>query len=113
MEGKTGMKKILFVINTMGRAGAETALIELLKKLNGPGWDISLYVIMGQGEMISQLPGGVRLLNTQFCDQSVLSKEGRRNCNICIFPQWESPEKNRLSMADISGHAKKRKTTDR
>ena len=62
----------------MGRAGAETALIELLKKLNGPGWDISLYVIMGQGEMISQLPGGVRLLNTQFCDQSVLSKEGRR-----------------------------------
>ena len=26
-------KKILFVINTLGRAGAETALITLLKKL--------------------------------------------------------------------------------
>lgn len=27
------MKKILFVINTLGRAGAETALLELLNHL--------------------------------------------------------------------------------
>ena len=26
------MKKILFVINTLGRAGAETALLELLRR---------------------------------------------------------------------------------
>ncbi len=43
-------KKILFVINTLGRAGAETALLELLKFLDSPEYDISLYVIMGQGE---------------------------------------------------------------
>ena len=28
-------KKLLFVVNTLGRAGAETALLELLKKLDG------------------------------------------------------------------------------
>ena len=52
------MKKILFVINTMGRAGAETALLELLKRLDGSPaeYEISLYVIMGQGEMIDKLP---------------------------------------------------------
>ena len=36
-------KKILFVINTLGRAGAETALITLLKKLPENEYDISLY----------------------------------------------------------------------
>ena len=46
------MKKILFVINTMGRAGAEVSLLRLLKKMNSKEYDISLYVLTGQGEMI-------------------------------------------------------------
>ena len=48
------MKKILFVINTLGRAGAETALLELLRRLDAEEYEISLYVLLGQGEMISQ-----------------------------------------------------------
>ena len=36
------MKKILFAVNTMGRAGAETALIELLNALHFP--DYKLYL---------------------------------------------------------------------
>lgn len=71
------MKKILFVINTMGQAGAETALLELLRKLEGCGCEIFLYVLMGQGEMIEQIPSYVRLLNTEFCSLSVLTKDGR------------------------------------
>lgn len=70
-------KKILFVINTMGRAGAETALLELLKYLNGPEYDISLYVIMGQGEMIKKLPSYVGLRNLKFREHSVLSRKGK------------------------------------
>lgn len=70
-------KKILFVINTMGRAGAETALLELLKTLDSPEYDISLYVIMGQGEMIGKLPPYVRLRNLKFNAHSVLSREGK------------------------------------
>ena len=70
-------KKILFVINTMGRAGAETALLELLKHLDSPEYDISLYVIMGQGEMIGKLPPCVKLLNPGFNPHSVLSRQGK------------------------------------
>lgn len=71
-------KKILFVVNTLGRAGAETALLQLLKKMEEPEYDLSLYVIMGQGEMISELPSHVKLLNSRFSNQSVLTKKGKR-----------------------------------
>ena len=54
-------KKILFVINTLGRAGAETALITLLKKLPENEYDISLYVLCGQGELVRELPTYVHL----------------------------------------------------
>ena len=72
------MKKLLFVINTMGQAGAETALLEVLKKLEGCGHEVFLYVLMGQGEMMGQLPSEVRLLNRNFSTMSVLSGAGRR-----------------------------------
>ena len=36
------LKKILFVINTLGGAGAETALAEMLYKLDSKEYDISL-----------------------------------------------------------------------
>ncbi len=71
-------KKILFVINTLGRAGAETALLEMLKCLDSPSYEISLYVIMGQGEMVGKLPDYVGVLNPKFDDHSVLSREGKR-----------------------------------
>jgi len=62
----------------MGRAGAETAMLELLKALDSPEYDISLYVIMGQGEMIGKLPPYVRLRNLGFNAHSVLSRQGKR-----------------------------------
>ena len=71
------MKKVLFVINTMGRAGAETALLGLLRKLDPARCDISLYVLLGQGELIEGLPPDVRLLNPRFSRESVLSPRGR------------------------------------
>ena len=71
-------KKILFVINTMGRAGAETALLALLGKLT-PEYECYLYVLMGQGELIRQLPDGVQLLNHNYKETSVLEKRGKRD----------------------------------
>lgn len=70
-------KKVLFVINTLGRAGAEMALIELLKKLEPEKYEISLYVIMGQGELAERLPEHVTLLNQNYRNSSVLTREGR------------------------------------
>ena len=74
------MKKILFVINTMGRAGAEMALLELLRCLvKDDGLELSLFVLTGQGEMISQVPEEVKLLNKNFDECSVLLPEGKRH----------------------------------
>ncbi len=72
------MKKLLFVINTLGQAGAETALLNLLRQIDPKRYRISLYVLMGQGEMVGEVPEYVRLLNNSFCDRPVLSAEGRR-----------------------------------
>ena len=48
------MKKVLFVINTLGGAGAEKALLELLKRFPENEYEVSLYVLLAQGELIHQ-----------------------------------------------------------
>ena len=81
-------KKILFVINTLGRAGAEMAMLELMRQLPEESYDISVYVILGQGELIHQLPEHVKVLNRVYRDTSVLSENGRRHIKkavICSF----------------------------
>ena len=74
--------KILFVINTLGQAGAETALLSLLQTLarekGEARYEISLYVLTGQGEMASRLPEDVRLLNKEYREESVLTAKGRK-----------------------------------
>ena len=67
----------MFVINTMGKAGAETALLEFLKKLDGD-CEIFLYVLMNQGEMLLQVPPDVHILNQSFRYLSVFTGKGRR-----------------------------------
>ena len=79
------MKKILFVINTLGGAGAETALLELLRSLSPREYEISLFVLLNQGEMVDQLPSHVRLLNADFCRESVLGREGKKRLNRYVF----------------------------
>lgn len=71
-------KKLLFVINTLSQAGAETALLGVLRKLDSKECEIFLYVLTGQGEMIGKLPEYVRLLNSEFSEKSVLTEKGRR-----------------------------------
>lgn len=71
-------KKILFVINTLGRAGAETALIALLNNMDTKKYDIYLYVVLNQGEMAEELPSYVKLLNKHYCKESVLSSKGKK-----------------------------------
>ena len=72
-------KKILFVINTLGRAGAEVALLSLLSTLDPNQYDVSLYVIMEQGEMADALPSYVHLRNPHFSTESVLTEDGRKD----------------------------------
>lgn len=74
------MKKILFVINTMDRAGAEMALLELLRCLQKKEeLELSLFVLSGQGDMLQQVPGSVHILNKRFDSCSVLTAKGKRH----------------------------------
>lgn len=84
------MKKILFVINTMGYGGAERAMISLMKKLSPEEYDISLYVLLSQGELISEVPSYVRVLNPSYSKASVLSEEGKKQLKKQVFRQMLS-----------------------
>ena len=70
-------KNILFVINTLSRAGAEVALLELLNHFSEPECQVDLFCILGQGELVDKLPANVKLLNKKFSKESVLSGAGR------------------------------------
>ncbi len=79
------MKKILFVINTLGCAGAETAMLELMRNLDPKQYEVSLFVLMNQGEMVRQLPTHVNVKNATISDSSVLSKDGKKELNRFIL----------------------------
>ena len=78
-------KKILLVINTLGRAGAEMAMTALMNKLDESQYEISLYVMLAQGELIKDIPPYVHVINKNFCDKSVLSSQGKKNLNRLIL----------------------------
>ena len=75
------MKKVLFVINTLGGAGAERALLELLKRFTPDQYEVDLYILLEQGELISQVPEYVNILNRNYTAKSVLSAEGKKKLN--------------------------------
>lgn len=78
-------KKILFVINTLGHAGAEMAMLELMRNLEKEKYEISCYVLLGQGELRDCLPEHVTLLNDSYIELSVLSSQGQKALkkNVC------------------------------
>ena len=81
-EGNQGNGKeksrVLFVINTLGYGGAERAMLDLFGVLDPSQYEIFLYVLTNQGELVQELPEYVTLLNPNFQPCSVLTKQGRR-----------------------------------
>lgn len=78
-------KDILLVINTLGRAGAETALVALIKKLDPEKYNIYLYVCLGQGELIRDIPDYVTVLNKDYDESSVLTADGKKQLKARVF----------------------------
>lgn len=70
-------KKILVVINTMGRAGAETALIGFLKQFSDEKYQVDLISILNRGEMFSEVPDYIRIRNHKPDTRSVLDVSGK------------------------------------
>lgn len=79
------MKKILFVMNTMGQGGAEKALLELVRAIDKKEYEVSLYVLTGQGELVDRLNKDVRLLNKNFISTPVLDAEGRKQLKKTVI----------------------------
>ena len=70
------MKKILVIINTMGRAGAEKSLISLLKSFDYTRVSVSLLAIIHRGEIYLDVPKEVRILNKNPSSGPVLGTSG-------------------------------------
>ena len=86
------MKKILFVVNTMGCGGAERALLELLGRMDWKEYEIFLYVLMGQGELIRELPSGQYKIRS---DRRGTPEDGGNSSQS--FPEkWRIPSEGRL-----------------
>lgn len=67
------MKKILFVINTMGRAGAEKSMTELMKAIDKDKYELHLLSLINRGEMFDSVPTNVIIHNKNPDSKSVLS----------------------------------------
>ncbi len=79
------MKKLLFIINTLGCGGAERAMLNLFSALDSNKYDITLFVLTGQGELRRELPENVRLINKKYKGVSVLTKKGRRLLTLSVL----------------------------
>lgn len=71
-------KKVLFVINTMGRAGAERCLLHLLKAWQDDSYELSLFSVLGRGELFDEVPSHVRILNQTPEKTTVFDKKARK-----------------------------------
>ncbi|MCL2252989.1 MAG: glycosyltransferase [Lachnospiraceae bacterium] len=69
-------KEILIVINTMGRAGAEKSLISMLKSFDYAKVQVSLLSILNRGELFSDVPSDVRILNDNPSTEPILGVGG-------------------------------------
>lgn len=57
------MKKVLFVIPSLGAGGAEKSLVNLLHLLNGEPYEIDVLLFQKAGLFLEQIPKGVHLVS--------------------------------------------------
>ena len=68
-------KKVLFVNNTMGRAGAERTLLALLEMFDKEKYDVHFLAIIPRGEFFSLFPDGVKILNKKYSSKVIMDKK--------------------------------------
>ena len=74
------MKKLLFVIYSMGYGGAEKSLLNLLNELPEDTYEVDLLMFQNRGDFLMQLPIWVRVLETpkaMRCLHAPLKQAGR------------------------------------
>jgi len=78
-------KKILFVNNTLGRAGAENALIALLKSLDPERFEVDFLSVLNRGELFPMIPPYVNILNKSPEHESLMTGSGRKFVMKSVF----------------------------
>ena len=78
-------KKVLFVVNTMGIAGAERALCSMLTVFDRERFDVSVFSIINRGDLFPDLPPGVNVLNKKPALKSVMDKKGLFSIGMTII----------------------------
>ncbi|MCP8850484.1 glycosyltransferase [Latilactobacillus curvatus] len=68
------MKNVVFFINSLGRGGAEKALIQILERINTNKYKIKLVVIKNDGGYINQVPKNVELISLGRYEDNLFSK---------------------------------------
>lgn len=75
----------------MGMGGAENALLELFNQLDLEKHDVFLFVVTGQGELLSCLPKEVRLLNKKYYPIALYDKIGKAQLFITVLKAMVIP----------------------
>lgn len=68
------MKKVLFLINTLGGGGAEKVLIDTVNNLNSEKYDITVQTIYDIGVYKSKLPANIKYKSIIYCKNSFLRR---------------------------------------
>lgn len=76
------MKKVLFVINTMGRGGAERCLLHMINAMHD-NWQaeeycFALFSVLNKGELFTEVPEYVRIMNENPNEESVFDGKARK-----------------------------------
>ena len=93
-------------MNTLGRAGAERALIALMRVLDPEKYEISLYVLIPRGELFGEVPPYVRILNRKTDSRSVLSGGGRLFVACRLMRTAANPRSIRKALIRLYGNGK-------
>ncbi len=64
------------------------AMLEFLKKLDRTKYEISLYVMMEQGELSGDLPPDIRVLNRRLSNCSVWGRRGRSRMAVTVLTSY-------------------------
>ncbi len=73
------MKKVLFVVNILNQSNITTALLPLLGTMDPKDYDVDLYIMLNQGEMIARIPEYVHIQNRHPVPLGTDTKAGQRH----------------------------------